>query len=94
MIFLCCCTNSGCIKRESLCHVRDNGIGVPAECPETVLGLVEKLDPAVNGVGLAIVRRIVEEHGGRVWVESAGPEQGSTFFFTLPSAKFVGVRSP
>jgi len=71
-----------------VCFVRDNGIGIPAKYHERVFGLFEKLDPTCEGtgIGLAIVRRVVEEHGGRVWVESAGEGCGSKFLFTLPVA--------
>lgn len=72
---------------ELTCFVRDNGIGIPAEYLERIFGLFEKLDPGSEGtgVGLAIVRRIVEEHRGKVWAESRGVGQGSTFYFTLPT---------
>jgi signal transduction histidine kinase len=66
--------------------VRDNGIGIDPRYHDRVFALFERLDPRVEGtgVGLALVRRIVEVHGGRVWVESDGAGRGSTFCFTLP----------
>ncbi len=66
-------------------YVRDNGIGIRARYREKIFGLFERLDLGVDGtgVGLALVQRIVKIHGGRVWVESAGPGRGSTFCFTL-----------
>lgn len=68
-----------------LVFVRDNGIGIAPEYAERIFGLFEKLDPKSSGtgVGLALVRRIIAFHGGRIWVESDGHE-GSTFWFTLP----------
>ena len=68
--------------------VRDNGIGIPAEHRERVFELFHRLDVAGEGTGfgLTLARRIVETHGGRMWVESEGPGRGSTFLFTLPGA--------
>ena len=68
--------------------VRDNGIGIAAEYHELVFGLFERLSMDVDGtgVGLALVKRIIEVHGGEVWIESDGPGQGTTVYFTLPLA--------
>ena len=65
--------------------VRDNGMGIPPEHHERIFGLFNKLDPASEGtgIGLALVKRIVELHGGRIWIESEAGN-GSTFYFTLP----------
>ncbi len=70
---------------ESVLFVRDNGVGIPPEHHDRVFDLFQRLDPATEGtgVGLALVRRIVEVHGGRIWVESEGTGRGSTFCLTL-----------
>ncbi len=72
--------------RELLCSVRDNGCGIDRRYQDKIFELFERLDPSIDGtgVGLALVKRIVEYHGGRVWVDSEGPGRGSTFSFTLP----------
>ena len=74
-------------KKAKTITVRDNGIGIDERFHDKVFGLFDQLDQAAegSGVGLSLVKRIVEVHGGHIWVESAGQEQGSTFYFTLPN---------
>jgi len=71
---------------ETVFFVSDNGKGIEPLHHEKVFGLFNKLDAGSEGtgVGLALVTRIIEIHGGRVWVESEGVGQGSRFCFTLP----------
>ena len=73
-------------NNQPVFFVRDNGIGIAHEHHERIFGLFNKLDARSEGtgVGLALVKRIIEIHGGHIWVESdAG--KGSTFYFTLPT---------
>jgi len=72
---------------KSIFYVRDNGIGISSEYFERIFGLFNKLDVKSDGtgIGLALVKRIIEVHGGRIWVESE-LGKGSTFCFTLPRA--------
>jgi signal transduction histidine kinase/ligand-binding sensor domain-containing protein len=68
------------------CSVSDNGIGIDPRYHESIFGLFDRLDSSIEGtgVGLALVKRIIEVHGGKIWVESEGEGKGSCFTFTLP----------
>src|SRR6185503_19118725 len=68
--------------------VRDHGIGIQPEFQERIFGLFNKLDQNAEGtgIGLTLVRRIIEVHGGKIWVESE-PDKGTTFYFTLPTSQ-------
>jgi signal transduction histidine kinase len=73
---------------ETVFFVRDNGDGIDPRYHEKVFALFEKLNPKIEGtgMGLALVKRIVELYDGRIWVESKGTGQGACFYFTLPAA--------
>jgi signal transduction histidine kinase len=73
--------------------VHDTGLGIPAEHLQHIFDRFFRVDKSRSraagggsGIGLTIARALVDAHGGRIWVESAGSDQGSTFTFTLPIA--------
>ncbi|MDX9710520.1 MAG: ATP-binding protein, partial [Trichloromonas sp.] len=76
------------IAGERVFFVRDNGQGIDPRHQRKVFGLFEKVNPKSpgSGLGLALGKRIVELYHGRIWVESAGPDRGACFRFTLPDA--------
>jgi signal transduction histidine kinase len=72
-----------------LFSIKDNGIGMNTEQMENIFNEFYKADVSrhnfeSSGLGMTISKRIVEKHGGKIWVESEGLGKGSTFFFTLP----------
>ncbi len=79
---------------EPVMFVRDHGIGIDPRHAHKLFGLFEKLDPSAEGtgIGLALCKRIVEVHGGRIWAESGGPGRGATFRFTLPGTHEEATR--
>jgi PAS domain S-box-containing protein len=71
-------------KNRTVFYIKDNGIGIATEFQENIFGLFNKLssDSEGTGIGLALVKRIIEVHGGQIWVESQ-VGHGTTFYFTL-----------
>ncbi|OHB62187.1 MAG: hypothetical protein A2167_01780 [Planctomycetes bacterium RBG_13_46_10] len=88
----------GCIEEEESWkfNVTDNGPGIEEKYYEKIFQLFQTLAPRdeveSTGVGLTVVKKIVEIYGGRIWVESKVGE-GSTFFFTLPKQEIVGAEN-
>jgi two-component system, LuxR family, sensor kinase FixL len=72
-------------QSEIVLYVKDNGRGIDPRYHHKIFGLFEKIDSDTEGtgIGLALVKRIVEVHGGKIWFSSEGEGKGITFYFTL-----------
>ena len=70
-----------------VCYVEDNGIGIEPQFQDQIFGLFNRLDQSYEGtgIGLTLVKRIIEVHQGNIWVESDGKDKGARFCFSLPS---------
>jgi signal transduction histidine kinase len=70
-------------------YVKDNGVGIDPQYHNRIFGLFDQLDQSLegSGIGLALVKRIIETHKGKIWVESEGVGQGTTFCFTIVRAQ-------
>jgi signal transduction histidine kinase len=81
-------------QAEYVIHVRDNGLGIKQEYFEKIFQIFQRLqrDEEGTGIGLTIVKRVVEWHGGRIWVESEFGS-GTTFYFTLPKRELKETSS-
>jgi len=73
---------------EPVFFIKDNGIGIESKYHSKIFDIFDKLNPESSGagLGLSMVKRIVENCGGRIWVESQGRDSGACFLFTLPQA--------
>lgn len=74
---------------KQVIFVKDNGIGIEPQYQTRIFGLFEKLDATSEGtgVGLTLIKRIIEIHDGRIWVESEGLGMGSMFCFMIPDSR-------
>jgi signal transduction histidine kinase len=85
-------------KRNPVYYVRDNGIGIPEQHRENVFRIFKRLHEHNKygggmGAGLTIVKKIIERHGGRIWLESV-PGEGTIFYFTLNGSTDAGRSTP
>ena len=82
-------------ERERVIYVRDNGIGIDVRYRDKIFGLFDKLDQDSpgTGIGLALAKRVVELHGGRIWVESNAEGRGAEFCFSISDPRGRAVHT-
>jgi signal transduction histidine kinase len=84
-------------EEDILISIRDTGIGMTEEQISHIFDEFYKADESrhnldSSGLGLAITKKIIKKHNGKIWAESSGPKQGTTFFFTLKKPEMIQLK--